>query len=495
MKNVEWSSLRETVENNWIWRSIFRHRFPKDELDRMSVMMSNFFLHILPARVHVNDIRLTYTWGLGFVSAFLFLILIITGVLLEFYYVPDVHRAYQDMQDLRHVVSFGVILRNMHRWSAHGMVAVVFLHMVRVFYTGSYKSPREFNWVLGVFLWLLTLFLSFTGYLLPWDQLAFWAITVGTSIAGYPPWLGDSTRFLLVGGNTVGQGALIRFYVLHVSVLPLLATLLIVFHLWRIRKDGGLSRPSEEEGSSSASAPALEVLPDSFRPGSSKSYALMEVVRGRSPMVGAQAPERTIPSWPHLVFRLVLLFQVVFIVVGLISYFVDAPLGFPANPAKPENPAKAPWYFLGLQELVGYSALTGGVVVPTLVVLGLLSIPYVDTSREGVGVWFTSRQGRSIAAWSFIGTLLAAPLLTWLNANWGVRSFYPEPPQALVDLVNPASILTALVIAASVWVIRITSSRRMGAICLFSCFLSGYIFYTVVGVAFRGPNWVFVWPW
>ena len=160
------------------------------------------------------------------------------------------------MLDLRGSVAFGTFLRNMHRWAAHGMVAVVFLHMCRVFLTGSYKKPREFNWVLGVVLLLLTLFLSFTGYLLPWDQLAFWAITVGTAIAGYAPVVGKEMQFLLLGDANVGQEALLRFYVLHVAVLPAVLTLLIAIHFWRIRKDGGLSRPPEAETQPARDAPA-----------------------------------------------------------------------------------------------------------------------------------------------------------------------------------------------------------------------------------------------
>ena len=143
------------------------------------------------------------------------------------------------------MVTAGQVLRNMHRWAAHLMVLFVVLHMCRVFYTGAYKPPREFNWVLGVVLFLLTLGLSFTGYLLPWDQLAYWAITVGTSIAGYAPVVGQKLKFMLLGGHVVGQAALIRFYVLHVIVLPLRGAVLIAVHLWRVRKDGGLARPDE----------------------------------------------------------------------------------------------------------------------------------------------------------------------------------------------------------------------------------------------------------
>src|SRR3990170_737368 len=195
----------------------------------------------------------------------------------------------------RAVVSFGLLLRNMHRWAAHGMVALVFLHMCRVFYTASYRGPREFNWVLGVLLWVVTLFLSFTGYLLPWDQLAFWAITVGTSIASYPPWIGETLRVLMLGGQQVGQGALLRFYVLHVAILPAVLGLLVAIHFWRVRKDGGLSRP-EGAAPAAVSSPGAE---GRFVPGPQKTYALMEVVQGTTPMVAAQAPEEEVPSSPH----------------------------------------------------------------------------------------------------------------------------------------------------------------------------------------------------
>ena len=227
-----------------VWESVFRNPLPSDDLGRASTSFTNFFLHMQPVKVHRNSLRPLYTLGLGLMSLFLFVILAVTGILLMFYYVPSTTQAYDRMLDLRGSVAFGTFLRNMHRWSAHGMVAVVFLHMCRVFFTGSYKKPREFNWVLGVMLFLVTLFLSFTGYLLPWDQLAFWAITVGTSIASYAPVVGKEIRFLLLGDATVGQEALLRFYVLHVAVLPAVLTLLIAIHFWRIRKDGGLSRPA-----------------------------------------------------------------------------------------------------------------------------------------------------------------------------------------------------------------------------------------------------------
>ena len=192
---------------------MFRHPLPSNDLERSQTSFSNFFLHLHPVKVHTNTLRPAYTLGLGLISLFLFLILVVTGVLLMFYYVPSTTQAYDRMLDLQGTVAFGIFLRNMHRWSAHGMVAMVLLHMCRVFFTGAYKKPREFNWVIGVVLLLVTLFLSFTGYLLPWDQLAFWAITVGTSIAGYAPLVGDADEVPAAGrhhGGTGSAAALLR---------------------------------------------------------------------------------------------------------------------------------------------------------------------------------------------------------------------------------------------------------------------------------------------
>ncbi len=479
------------IKDTRIWRSVFRQGYPRTDLDRMSAMFNNFFMHLLPAKVHPNSLRLPYTLGLGMVALFLMVLLFVTGFLLMFFYIPSTGWAYPSMKDLQFAVSFGPLLRNMHRWSAHGMVALVFLHMCRVFYTASYRTPREFNWVLGVLLWGITLFLSFTGYLLPWDQLAFWAITVGTSIAGYPPWIGETIRVLLLGGHTVGQGALLRFYVLHVAVLPAVLGLLVAIHFWRIRKDGGLSRPSGESG---------ELAPASgrerpFIPGPTKTYALMELVQRSSPMVGAQVPEEEIPSWPHLVFRLVIVFEIVLAVVMVLSICFNAPLEELANFTHPPNPAKAPWYFLGLQELVSYSALVGGVVVPGLLILGLMSIPYVDRDSEGEGVWFTTPRGRRLALWSVLGTVPFSLLLLLLNARVGVRRLFPGAPQVLADLLNPATILLVAIAAFSILVGRRTGSRRMAAIGLFSCFLSAYVLLMMIGTFFRGPNWDWAWPW
>jgi quinol-cytochrome oxidoreductase complex cytochrome b subunit len=237
------SFLMRLVRESAAWRSLFRQPYPTTSRTRALAVMNNVFLHLHPVRVKTHAVRYTYTFCLGGISFFLFLALTVTGVYLMFFYVPSVERAYQDILTIGNSVAFGSLIRNMHRWAAHLMVLTVFLHMIRVFYHGAYKPPREFNWVIGVLLLFSTLWLSFTGYLLPWDQIAFWAITVGTQMATYAPLADTESSFILLGGIEVGAETLIRFYVMHVIAFPLIAAILMVVHFWRIRKDGGISGP------------------------------------------------------------------------------------------------------------------------------------------------------------------------------------------------------------------------------------------------------------
>ncbi|MDE3111407.1 MAG: cytochrome b N-terminal domain-containing protein [Chloroflexota bacterium] len=233
----------EWVRRSYVWRSFFRHGYPDSRKNQSLAVFTNVFLHLHPVKVRRHALAIPYTWCMGGLSFFLFLVLTLTGTLLMFYYHPTTDLAYADIKDMETVVVFGQLLRNMHRWAAHGMVITVFLHMARVFYTGSYKPPREFNWVVGVLLFFLTILLSYTGYLLPWDQLAFWAVTVGYNIAAATPFIGNEVSYLLFGGFELGPNALLRFYVLHVVGLPVLAGFLMAIHFWRIRKDGGISGP------------------------------------------------------------------------------------------------------------------------------------------------------------------------------------------------------------------------------------------------------------
>ncbi len=232
--------ILERVERSRVWRSIFRSGRGSSPLHRALAIQQNVFLHLFSTKVRKRMLGFNATWYLGALTLGTFLILIVTGVLLMLYYHPSVPQAYADMKDLQFVVSSGLFLRNLHRWSAQVMVFLVFAHMFRVFYRGAYRPPREFNWVVGIVLLLITLLLSYTGYLLPWDQLAYWAITVGSNLSKAVPLVGDKVHFLLLGGNEVNANALLRFYVLHCLILPLAALLFIAVHFWRIRKDGGL---------------------------------------------------------------------------------------------------------------------------------------------------------------------------------------------------------------------------------------------------------------
>ena len=414
-----------------IRRSVFRRDPLSTDKGKSELVFLNVWLHIHPAKVKKENLKVKHTFYLGFITFFLFLILVTTGVALMFYYRPHPPQSYQDMKDLQFVVYLGGFLRNMHRWSAHGMVICVFLHMCRVFYTGSYKRPRQFNWVIGVVLFLLTLGLSFTGYLLPWDQLAYWAITVGTNIGSYAPIVGASIRELLLGGHTVGESALIRFYVLHVAVLPLLMTLLTMVHFWRVRKDGGLSRPvwklkdEKAAGLVSIGAPGEMTKVAVAAASKDKTYGLMEVVTGKPifETVTSEEEEDAVFSYPYAFFREGIALLLTVATVMAVSIFWKAPLEEFANPAKTPNPAKAPWYFLGLQELVSHSALLGGVIVPGLAVLALLAIPYIDLN----------------------------PSRRPADRKWAIRAF------TLFVVVNVVLI--------------------------------------IVGTLFRGPGWAFVPPW
>ena len=415
-----------------VWNSVFRNPLPGSDLGRSQTTFTNLFLHIHPVKTHVNSLRPLYTVGLGVIALSLFIVLCATGFLLMFYYVPSVEQAHNRMLDLSGTVAFGTLLRNMHRWGAHAMVAVVFMHLCRVFYTGSYKPPREFNWVIGVVLMLLTLVASFTGYLLPWDQLAFWAITVGTAIAGYAPFVGEDVRFLLLGDRVVGQEALIRFYVLHVAVLPAAISLLVGVHFWRIRKDGGLSRP---EGSDLPEAQAqypqalqekLEGLAAASKTQRTRSFGVMGIVRGPFNKVG-NVPDNTVYSWPNLFIAELFCFALTVLLILAVALLFHAPLEAPADASHPPNPSKAPWYFLGLQEMVSYSAFWGGIGIPTLYVIGLLLLPYLDRNPKGVGVWF--------------------------------------------------------------------SRHRLLATTLFTLFVVTNLVLIIIGTYFRGPNWSLVTPW
>src|SRR3989338_134983 len=257
MMTEQIEKLKKLVLESQVYKSMFRRGFAETPRNRVLAIMGNVFLHLHPSHVARHSLRFSHSWCMGGITFLLFLVLCFTGVFLCFYYHPDKIFAYKDMKYFEYDVPFGIVLRNMHRWAAHLMVITVWLHMTRVFMTGSYKPPREFNWVVGVLLLVLTLLLSFTVYLLPWDQLSIWAVTVGSNMDRATPLLGYEgplaargaanpiydARAFLFGGGEIGPHTLLRFYILHCIFIPMVASILMAVHFWRIRRDG-FSGPS-----------------------------------------------------------------------------------------------------------------------------------------------------------------------------------------------------------------------------------------------------------
>jgi quinol-cytochrome oxidoreductase complex cytochrome b subunit len=485
-----------------LFASLFRGGPPTSDRTRSTTVFGSVFLHLHAVRTHRWSLRWSTTLGLGIAAVAAFLITLVTGVLLMFYYKPYPDAAYVSIKDIHYVVPTGRFIRNIHRWAANVMVVAVLLHMARVFYTAAYRTPREFNWLVGMGLLVTTLGLSFTGYLLPWDQLAYWAITIGANIAQSPRELTDAfgltesfdpgglQKLLLLGSDVVGEEALIRFFLLHVMMLPLALFALLAVHFWRIRKDGGLARPVDADRRlpplTSADYPVFTEAP-------AKTYQLAALVRGRSPVVG-RGPENSVPSMPHLFYAEMGVLMLTIAVCLALAIVSDAPLKELANPAVPENPAKAPWYFLGLQELVSHSAFMGGIGIPAIVLLGLGLIPYLDRETNGTGEWFGGSGGVAVVKQAVVIGMGAALAIEAVAIRFGwLREWFPGVPQLLITLVNPGTLLTAVYAAYSVWLVRRYDSTRAGALGLFTCFLCGFFLLTLIGSYFRGPNWHFYW--
>jgi len=400
--------LRGRIQRGDAWRSVFRHPQLDTPRGRALQSFSNFFLHLYPVKIPARVLRLRYSFRLGFISAVLFGILTLTGVGLMFFYTPAIGSAYGNMQQLKTGVGFGQLMRNVHRWSAHLMVLMVFLHMVRVFYAGAYKKPREFNWVIGVVLLFLTLALSFTGYLLPWDQLAYWAVTVGTNLVHYVPVVGSTIQDLLIGGDQIGQSTLLRFYVLHVVVLPLMVVLVLSVHIWRVRKDGfAVTRSSAGAFAEAATGPANRGpvrAPVALYGGRTRVLGVVD----RESITAEERPvDDTVFTWPHLIVRHVVVALGSAAVVLALGVAFAAPLRDIANPNLTPEPAKAPWYFAGLQELLShFDPLVAGILVPTGGALTLLLLPYLDRNPD------TRADKRKVAIVVFSTLLAIAVILT-----------------------------------------------------------------------------------
>jgi quinol-cytochrome oxidoreductase complex cytochrome b subunit len=300
---------------------------------------------------------------------------------------------------------------------------------------------------------------------------------------------GGFQRLLLLGSDTVGPEALVRFYLLHVVLLPLVLTALLAAHVWRIRKDGGLTRPADADE-------RLGPAPDSypvFTQSPAKTYQLAAIVRGRSEVVN-RGPEQTVPSMPHLFYAELAVTMLTVALCLALALVWDAPLKEIANPLVPENPAKAPWYFLGLQELVSFSGFMGGIGIPTIVVLGLALIPYLDRESTQTGEWFGGPGGWPLVRQAIVVGFASVLAIEAVAIRFGwLREWFPGIPQLVVTLVNPATLLTLVYGGYSVHLVRRYGSGRAGALGLFTCFLCGFFVLTVIGSYFRGPNWLFYW--
>ena len=425
---------------NSLWRKLTWTWTPRSDREASESVVKNFWLHWFPSRISLQSMSWNYSLWLGTIAASLFAILTITGVLLLYFYIPSIQNAYWSIKDLDNVVVFGWLLRAQHRWAAHLMVAVVFFHFVRVFFTAAYRDKRVWNWYIGIALLILTLFLSFTGYILPWDQLAYWALTIGTGIANAIPFLGKSIQFLLIGGNVIGQNSLLRFFVLHNFFLPALLLLLFALHMWRIRKDGGLA--SMDKLIRDTKFKDVPVSP-------TKTYSLLGVTKGTTIQVATTEvldENNSVRSSPHLIRRIALVFLITTIITLGLGILSQAPLEEPANPSVTPIPAKAPWYFLWLQELIAITTikigkitisggLIGGIIVPGFLLFLAAAWPFLDRSpKEAIGVWFHKSRKIQNAVFIFICVVVIALIIIGVYLRGPYWNFYwpwqpwPEMP-------------------------------------------------------------------
>jgi len=434
---------------------------PTDDRGRMRMVMGSMILHIHPSKVTLRTLKFTYTWGLGGLSALLLVILVSTGILLEMNYTPNPAQAYLDIVNLNTNVWFGGFIRNLHHWSGNLLVVAAVLHMLRVFFTGAHRPPRELNWLIGLAMLLLILGSNFTGYLLPWDQLAFWAITVGTSIIDYIPFVGPALSRLILGGPEVGAATLLNFYTLHISIIPVTMVMLMSYHFWRVRKDGGLSVPK---------APG-EVL-------------------------GKRLEKVT--TIPYLVRKELAFAAAWLAIMVLIGMFIPAPLEGIANPEVSPNPAKAPWYFMGLQELlVHFHPVVGAVVIPGLALSALALLPFYDLRVGSVGVYFRSWRGRYLTLLSMGLALLITPIWVLVDEfliNW--MGWLPTWPTWLSNGLIPLAVIALGLILLDEGTKRIVrASLEERVLVLFVFLFTALIVLTVIGVFFRGPGMELFWPW
>ncbi len=445
---------------SWKDRLIYSRADPRAaERTNVRGVLNNVILHLHPTTVPVKALRFTYTWGLGGLSALLALVLGATGLLLMFRYDARVDYAYISIQQLETQVMFGSLVRSLHHWSANLLVITSFLHLLRVFLSGGFKAGRAMNWYIGVALLLLVLASNFTGYLLPWDQLSYWAITVSASLLAYIPQIGQAISHFVLAGPEVGQGALSNFYAFHVVVLPALLAALMGYHFWKIRKNGGISQPINDEKRNER----VTVLPNLLR---------IEIAAGLA------------------------------LLTALLLYSMSspAPVGPIANPLESPNPAKAAWYFLGLQELLLHMHPLAAIGLVALALVALFSVPVLDRENSDTGVYFRSGAGKKTALAGLWLGLYLVPFLVVLDEYWlDIPGWLPSWPTWISSGLLPF-LSTLALIGLFYLVLRRTASQGRKAnhgealLGVFVFLLTSFVVLTLVGNIFRGENMALLLP-
>ena len=430
---------------------------PSDDRGRMKMVMNSLVLHIHPSRVSKPALKFSYTFGLGGLLLLFASVLAATGVLLIFVYTPSPDAAYQSMIALQTEVYFGNLVRNLHHWSGNLMVVAAVLHLMRVFYTAGFTRPREFNWAMGVALLLLIIAANFTGYLLPWDQLAYWAVTVGTSLLTYIPLVGEPITRLLLGGPEVGAATLTNFYGLHIALIPLAIFGIVSFHIWRVRKDT-ITIPRK---------------------------------------INEQADKEKVTTIPHLV-SIELVFALVWLAILIAwSAFVNAPLEEAANPAHSPNPAKAAWYFMGFQELLlHFHPVFAAIIIPGMGLIALVLLPYLDQDMESIGVWFRSVKGRWLTLISFLLGIAGTIGFVLLDDYWlDLPGWLPFLPSAISNGWVPLAAVLLFLIGFHETLKTIGSKDCEARQAIFTFLLASFVTLTLIGIFFRGEGMALIIPW
>ena len=431
---------------------------PADKQKGHRKYFRSLLLHFRPRVVPERTLRFSLTWGLGGMAAVLVFLLFGTGLMLKFVYEPFPGRAYDSILHLQQNIPFGQLIRNIHHWSANGILILAFLHLLRVFFTGAFVAPRQFNWIIGLILFATIIVSNFTGYLLPWDQLAFWAITISSSMLEYIPGVGAWLQKLIQGGDELGPAAIANFYAIHTAILPALLLLILPFHFWRIRKAKGLVIPRLTDENTDTLGGKVDTI-------------------------------------PHLIVREVAVALVLLAVILVISMLFNAPLAAKANPGLSPNPTKAPWYFMGIQEmLMHFHPVFSLFIIPLMLVFGLLCIPYINYHSETAGIWFCSNRGRKMALAAMLTAILATTAGV-LADEFILGPALTGPPNIISNGLVPFAIVLAGCIGFYVFMKRKFNAINNEAIqSLFILLTTAFLVLTIIGIWFRGTGMQLMWP-